>query len=113
MKVDVEGTRPCAISPRYSSDFTPRKTIAMNDASHINLRAAGSGRDRANQIAADIIRKIAVFANPRYRFSTSLPCGQNCAETRSSAYDENSAPNSITSDARNSQIPSVTFETRV
>src|SRR5213594_3975535 len=35
------------------------------------------------------------------------PCGHSGAPTRSRMYDENKAPNSITSDARNNQMPSL------
>src|SRR5215467_15523520 len=39
----------------------------------------------------------------------SSPCGHSTAPTRSRMYVENSAPKSMTSDARNSQIPSFPF----
>src|SRR5438445_4636622 len=35
------------------------------------------------------------------------PCGHSGAPTRSRMYDENKPPNSITSDARNNQMPSL------
>ena len=54
-----------------------------------------------------------VFALPSVRLSRSRPDGHSGADTRSRAYAENSAPNSMTSDAMNSHMPSVTLVTPV
>ena len=40
-------------------------------------------------------------------FTLSSPCGHSVAPTLSRMYVENSAPNSMTSDARNNQMPSL------
>ena len=60
-----------------------------------------------------MIESTIVCATPNQTCSTSPPCGHAGADVRSSAYDENNAPKSITSDAMNSQMPSVTFVTPV
>ena len=54
-----------------------------------------------------------VVPAPIDRFKTVLPRGHAGAAVRSSAYAENSAANSIASDARNSQMASVTLVTPV
>src|SRR5438477_9095142 len=46
-----------------------------------------------------------VFAMPSQTFSS--PCGHSTEPVRKMMYVENSAPKSITSDARNSQTPSL------
>ncbi len=50
-----------------------------------------------------------VFINARLGWRTSRPAGQLVADARINAYAENNEPNSMISDARKSQIPSVTL----
>ena len=64
---------------------------------------------RAHQTIEDSANSTAVFAPANASPNSSGPLGHDDADTRSSAYDENSAPNSITSEARNSQMPSLPF----
>src|SRR5215510_10400146 len=49
--------------------------------------------------------RITVLMAPSLTLSS--PCGHSTAPTRRRMYVENSAPNSMTSDARNNQIPSL------
>src|SRR4029450_5897940 len=60
-----------------------------------------------------MIASVTVFVVPSGRDSTSSPDGHAGAATRRRAYDENNGPKSMTSEARNTQMPSVTFETPV
>ena len=60
-------------------------------------------------IVTDEAIRTTVLSAARGTLSTSCCTGHVGAPLRSNAYDENNDPKSITSDARNSQIPSFGF----
>ncbi len=64
-------------------------------------------------IVTDELMRTTVLKNASGTLSSSEPCGHSTEPTRSRMYDENSAANSITSDARKSQTPSLPFDNPV
>jgi hypothetical protein len=53
------------------------------------------------------LMRIIVLSVARGMFRIVYPCGQTGAPTLNNTYEENKAPNNITSDARKSQMPSL------
>src|SRR5436190_11610211 len=58
-------------------------------------------------IVTDELMRMTVLIAPSGTLSS--PCGHSAAPLRRMMYVENKAPNSITSEARNSQMPSLPF----
>ena len=86
------------MAPRYILNFL--KSFIFNDA-------------HAMTIVTDEVISTTVLKNASGTLSSSDPFGHSVEPTRSRMYDENSAANSITSDPRKSQTPSLPFDSPV
>src|SRR6266571_5656108 len=109
MKLFVAGERPSTNSWRYSKPLLTRKASAQTRVREMKIRPHFKlPRRRLAQarttVTLDAIR-MKVFAVASGTLRKVQPRGQVGALVRSRMYEEKSAPNSITSDARNSQIP--------
>src|SRR5919201_4814846 len=107
--VSCHGPSPFDRCSLYSKYLFTRNTPASANVSQryrrcllhsFNLRDA-----QAITIVTDELIRMMVLMVPSGTLSS--PCGHSGAPTRSRMYDENSAPNNITSDARNNQMPSL------
>ena len=67
----------------------------------------------AMTIVTDDVMRTTVLKNASGTLSSSDPLGHSVDPTRSRMYDENSAANSMTSDARKSQTPNFPFDNPV
>src|SRR5438067_6662973 len=111
MKLFVAGERPSWNSCVYSNPLMTRKPTAQRSVAAMNqrpnLRLPRRRNDQAmTTVTLDRIRtKVLTVASGTLR--NVQPRGQSGALLRNRIYVEKSAPKSITSDARNSQMPNL------
>ena len=82
------------VAPMYRRYFP--KSFILSDAQDITIVTDDPMRTMVLSVASGTLRIVA-------------PSGHSVAPVRRMMYDEKSAPNSMTSEARNSQIPSLTL----
>src|SRR5918994_1626055 len=112
MKLFVDGSSggTCANFEPYSNPFTtmnptPKRNVRPMCSLNFPMSFIFSAAHDSTIVTDEAMRMI-VFSVASGTFRIDDCTGQLSAPTRSSTYEEKSDPKSITSDARNSQIPS-------
>src|SRR5437763_17049697 len=111
MKLFVAGERPSWNSCVYSKPLITRKPRAQSSVRAMKMRPLFRSPKRRYDHAMITVTDEAMRTNVLSVASGTLrnvqPRGHDAALLRSRMYDENSAPKSMTSDARNSQMPNL------
>src|SRR5438093_13134613 len=104
-----QGPSPLCKCSLYSKYLLTRKIPASTNVPSMYSRCLPQSfifnDAHAITIVTDELMRMIVLMVPSGTIRS--PCGHSTAPTRSRMYVENSAPNSITSDARNNQMPSL------